>query len=257
MGICQALADNLAQRRPVRSTRHPAPSYVELSSSDSSDDFEDVNSTFDNSLLENPPRPPISPSSNQYLLQPTQPETDEVLNQVANSLQVLESINTAASDLPKFPSPSRGQVRQADSGRQSPQIPAIMVNYDVEDKEDGEDYYKRVGMIKLAWDPDVHYWFNSIEASLRQAQVFSQWTKREILQTLLPDEVREEVRYLLRLPRDKAGITPYKDIKDALIEIFAPKPEDSIDKALKLVLTSRPSLLGKQLIEVVCKCHLR
>ena len=99
-----------------------------------------------------------------------------------------------------------------------------MVNYDAEDKEDGEDYYKRVGMIKLAWDPDVEYWFNSIEASLRQAQVFRQWTKREILQTLLPDEVREEVRYLLRLPKDKAGATPYKDIKDALIEIFAPKP---------------------------------
>ena len=45
--------------------------------------------------------------------------------------------------------------------RTPPPVP-IMVNYDAEDREDGEDYYKRVGLIKLEWDSDVQYWFNSI-----------------------------------------------------------------------------------------------
>ena len=89
---------------------------------------------------------------------------------------------------------------------------------------------------------------------MRHATVHSQWTKREILQTLLPENVRDEVRYLLRLPEDKAGATPYKDIKSAVIELFGPKPQDAIDKALTRVLTTRPSALGKQLIDDICKC---
>ena len=134
-----------------------------------------------------------------------------------------------------------------------PQQP-IMTNYDVEDKDDGEDYYLRISMVKLAWDNDVNYWFNSIEASLRHAQVFKQWTKREIIQGLLPEHVRDEVKYLLRLNKDEAGELPYKDIKDAILEMYAPKPQDCIDKALSRVLTTRPSLLAKQLINDLCKC---
>ena len=71
---------------------------------------------------------------------------------------------------------------------------------------------------------------------------------------MLPDHVRDEVRYLLRLPQDQAGDLPYKDIKDAIIDIFQPKPEDSMDRALKRVLTTRPSMLAKQLIEDLCSC---
>ena len=132
--------------------------------------------------------------------------------------------------------------------------PATMVNYDSEDREDGADYYNRINMIKLAWDPDVLFWFNSIEASMRQAQVFKQWTKREVIQNLLPAHVRDEVRYLLRIPQDQAGDLPYKTLKDAIIEIFAPKQQDGLDRALKRVLTTRPSALGKQLIDDVCTC---
>ena len=214
MGGCfQVAAVTLAGRRPVRSTR-ASVNYAEPDSS-SSEDFEDVNSTFEKSYSDQP-NPPVSPSSPLYLLQPSQPETNEVLDKVVEDLRVLESINKAASELPRFPSIEDIAGQEEEDQPAIGQEPVIMVNYDMENKEDGEDYYKCVGLIKLAWDPDPNYWFNSIEASLRQAQVFSQWTKREILQTLLPDHVREEVRYLLRLPKDEAGDTPYKDIKDAI-----------------------------------------
>ena len=62
------------------------------------------------------------------------------------------------------------------------------------DYPDGEDYYKRTGMIKLKWDKDPTFWFNSIEASLKRATVNSQWTKREMLMHLLPEQVMEEVK---------------------------------------------------------------
>ena len=71
------------------------------------------------------------------------------------------------------------------------------VPYDKENKDDGEDYWKRTGSIKLEWDPDVQFWFNAIEAQLRQAQVFSQWSKREVLMPLLPKEIMEEVKQIL------------------------------------------------------------
>ena len=126
--------------------------------------------------------------------------------------------------------------------------------YDRENKDDGEDYYKRVGSIKLEWDGDVHFWFNSIEASLRRAQVFKQWTKREVLMELLPPNVLSHVKYLYRLDETEAGATPYYDIKQKLIKVFAPKPQDSMDKALSLVLKGLPSELGNELIEILCKC---
>ena len=133
-------------------------------------------------------------------------------------------------------------------------VQAKMVKYDEENKDDGEDYYKRTGNIKLPWDPDVKYWFNSFEAQMKQAQVFKQWTKREILQTHIPDHVRDEVRYLLRLDEDEAGTTPYLDIKKAIIKLFAPKAHEGLDKALGRVLTTRPSQLTKQIIEDICQC---
>ena len=32
-----------------------------------------------------------------------------------------------------------------------------------------------IGVIKLEWDPDVQFWFNSVEASMRRATVNKQW----------------------------------------------------------------------------------
>ena len=129
------------------------------------------------------------------------------------------------------------------------------VPYDKENKDDGEDYYKRTGNIKLEWDPDVQFWFNAIEAQMKQAQVFSQWTKREVLMPLLPKDILEEVRHLFRLSQEEAGTTPYYDIKQAIIKIFGKKPQDGIDKALTRTLTNRPSHLAKQIMDDICRCR--
>ena len=59
-----------------------------------------------------------------------------------------------------------------DDNQNTPPADPLPARYQSEDKADGEDYFKRVGLIKLEWDPDVHFWFNSIEAALKRAQVF-------------------------------------------------------------------------------------
>ena len=121
------------------------------------------------------------------------------------------------------------------------------------DDPDQEDYYKRLN-IKLKWDQDVNFWFNSIEASMKKAGVNSQWTKREELMQLLPEHVMAEVKYLFCLSQDEAGEFPYRDIKHDVIRIFGPKPQDSMDKALSRIMVGRPSQLAKQLIDDICKC---
>ena len=200
----------------------PTVNYVE----DSSEEYKSTcdSDSDSNSQLSPPPGTPLDESPDGL------GQLRETADQLNASLRIQEVADRLRSEMP-------------------PKVP-----YDLEDKEDGEDYYKRISNIKLQWDPDVEYWFNSIEASMRHATVHSQWTKREVLQSLLPDNVRDEVRYLLRLPEDKAGTTPYKDVKVAIIELFGPKPQDAIDKALTRVLTTRPSALGKQLIDDICKC---
>ena len=72
---------------------------------------------------------------------------------------------------------------------------------------------------------------------------------------LLPKHVINECRPLLRLNETEAGTLPYWDLKQEILKIYKPKPHDAIDKALSRTLTTRPSALGKQLIDDVCKCR--
>ena len=103
-----------------------------------------------------------------------------------------------------------------------PQRPANMAKYDEESKDDGKDYFNRIGNIKVAWDPDVHYWFNSVEASMKQAQVFKQWTKREVLQPLLPDHVRKKFVTSSGFRKMKLAIFPTKILKMPLSSFSLP-----------------------------------
>ena len=185
-----------------------------------------------------------------------------MLQDAANNLQAIEAIQNVTPNWKPFGAEEvvegfvtgEGAVKlSADPPANMPD-PPVVTPYDRENKADGADYYQRINSIKLKWDPDVKFWFNCIEASMKQALVFKQWTKHEVLQKLLPPKVMEEVRYLYRLDEDEAGALPYYDIKKAVIKLFAPKPEDSVDKALGRVLTVRPSHLAKQLMEDICKC---
>ena len=57
----------------------------------------------------------------------------------------------------------------------------------------------------------------------------------------------------LQLQKAEAGAHIYLDIKNELIRIYAPKPQDAYNKALSRTMAGLPSQLGYQIINDICR----
>ena len=82
--------------------------------------------------------------------------------------------------------------------------------------------------------------------------VRSQWLKRCILVKNLPAKVQMDVMSLLSIKKSAAPNNLYKQIKDEILRIHAPRKQDTYKKALTRVLTGLPSQLGQELINDIC-----
>ena len=87
--------------------------------------------------------------------------------------------------------------------------------------------------------------------------VKKQYTKFQILSEILPGKVQEEVKPLLRkseteFPNNDA----YKQLKTRVLQIFGPRPEEAMEKALGRVLTGKPSQLARLLVNDLCQDEL-
>ena len=122
--------------------------------------------------------------------------------------------------------------------------------FEDQDFDDDAEAWKKE--LKLKFDPhDVPYWFNSVESTLKKYGINKQWSRKDAIVPLLPDEVVEECKPILRLPEAEAGRV-YKALKQEIIQLYGPKEEDAFKKAMALRLTTTPSALGKKLIHVIC-----
>ena len=131
---------------------------------------------------------------------------------------------------------------------------AAMEAFEVENGIDSEKALDKLGNVKCPFEKDdIEYWFSELEGQLEVIGVKSQWVKRIALQQLLPVEIRAEVKSLLKLSKPNAGNDIYLKIKTELIELFGQKPEDAYLRAKNRVMTGKPSQLGKQLMEDICK----
>ena len=90
-----------------------------------------------------------------------------------------------------------------------------------------------------------------------------QWDKKNAVAEMLPVDVTEEMKPILRLTEDEAGDHVYKDLKAEILQLYGPREEDAFKKAMALKMTGKPSAFGKQLIHIVCpgskpfdNCHL-
>ena len=107
--------------------------------------------------------------------------------------------------------------------------------------------------LKVKFDPsDVKYSFNIIESQLRKFGINSQWEKKDALVTVLPAEIIEEVKPILRLDETEQGPHIYKDLKAEIVQLYGPKPEEAFKKAMALKMTGKPSAFGKQLLHIIC-----
>ena len=116
--------------------------------------------------------------------------------------------------------------------------------------DDAEAWKKE---IKLKFNnQDVKYWFNSVESSMKKYGINTQWSKKDAIVHLLPDEIVEECMPILRLTQDEAGEYVYRDLKNEIIKLYGPKEEDAYLEALNYTLTGKPSALGKKILHKIC-----
>ena len=116
--------------------------------------------------------------------------------------------------------------------------------------DDAEAWKKE---LKLKFDKnDVKYWFNSVESQLKKHGINNQWSKKDAILPLLPDDVIEECKPILRLTEDEQGPHIYYDLKTEILSQYGPRDEDAFKKAIALKMTAKPSAFGKQLIHIIC-----
>ena len=119
------------------------------------------------------------------------------------------------------------------------------------DFNNDEDSWKKE--IKIKYDPhDVEYWFNSVEAQMKKFGINRQWDKKDSILPLLPSEVIEECKPLLRLSEADAGNQIYKNLKVEILSLYGQRDEDAFKKAIALKMTGKPSGFGKKLIHIIC-----
>ena len=64
--------------------------------------------------------------------------------------------------------------------------------------EDDADAWKKE--LKLQFQQhDVEYWFNSVESTLKKFGINKQWSKKDAIVPLLPEDIVEECKPILRL----------------------------------------------------------
>ena len=131
--------------------------------------------------------------------------------------------------------------------------PAIMAPYDQENGTDGEGATKAVFNIKQDCDPKkIKMWFQILENKMQFAQIKAQWTKLQVLTTVLPSHLLTHIEAFAAVPQASAGSTCYYDAKLRLIDIYGEKPHESFEKAIGQVLVTTPSELARRIIYLIC-----
>ena len=86
------------------------------------------------------------------------------------------------------------------------------------DFDNDEDSWKKEVKVKFDQN-DVPYWFNSVEAQMKKYGINRQWDKKNSIALLLPDDILEEVKPILRLTEAEAGPHIYKDLREEIVSL--------------------------------------
>ena len=127
-------------------------------------------------------------------------------------------------------------------------------NMAFEDEDIAEAGTKPKLDIKLEFDKrEVPLWLATLEDLMQCKDISAQKSKKVVLVSNLPPEVRLTCKQLLLKP--DPGPTPYKDLKTLILKVYGPKETEALDKAEALRLTDLPSQLGQELIQTVHFCE--
>ena len=233
--LAEYSAYKLAERRPYRECRKKtAPSYKDISS-DSDDDYHEVDSSFNQSL-----EPECIEEEKRLIkIKPVARRLAEVTQELAGCKLDGSAIVFEDSDLEEVVEEGVivGEPNEPDLN-----MPDDAVDFEDENAQDGDKAleYSRTLVMPFSKD-DIAFWFTQIENEMLTCTIKSQWMKRVVLVKNLPPEVQADVKALLRLKKTEAPTDIYKQVKMELLRLHAPKCEDNFKKALGRVLTGLPS----------------
>ena len=126
-----------------------------------------------------------------------------------------------------------------------------IMTFETENGTDEAGAHSKLSSVKVAYDPkDVEFFFINLESAMAYSGIKSQQTKRFCLLGILPNEVKTQFKGVIKATA--TGQQGYKKVKDAVLEVFGPKPGDDFAKAAKLILTDKPSMLANEIISLVC-----
>ena len=246
------------------------PPINQVSSGDEGENYESPEEDDPNALV-SPRRPRQSPSASpRALLRPYPPPVEEVLQEVGQQLRnlpnrqqradnrnaVRRAAEAAEAAAARAAGPGGEEVEEGNNrdGTMPNDPPPPVVEYDTANTRDGDKAQELARSIKVEFEPnDVKFWFAQLEGELLMASVGSQWLKKTVLQRNLPNKQKEDLKSYLTLTQTEAGNTIYRDIKQELIRLYAPKPCDSYRKALTRTMVGLPSQLGCQIVDDICK----
>ena len=201
----------------------------------------------DLNLLVSPRRPPQSPSvSPRALLVPDPPAVAEVLEVAGRQLRNL---------------PVRQQRLERDAAAAAAMPDDAIVAFEAEDGADEAGALREAcrNVEKLEWDDnDVAFFFSKAEIKMSAVGVKKQYTKFQVLSTVLPKKVEDQLKpMLVKTETDFPLKDAYKQLKSEILRIFGPKPERAVERALSRVLVDTPSHLARDLVNDICKTQLK
>ena len=230
--------------------------FLPINLVESSDDSYDspAGGEVDENPLVSPHRPHQSPTASpRALLIPDPPPIDEVL----------EGVNRQLRNLPDRDRRRQEREQQAAAAAAAqpvmPNVPEI-VNFEDENGEDVAQAMQEAcrNLQRFAWDSsDLKFTFQKMEIKMSAVGVKKQYTKFQILSTIIPKVVEDEVKGLIcKQESEFPNRNAYKLLKSEIFRIFGPRPEAAIERALTRVLVGKPSQLARALVADICKSEL-
>ena len=136
----------------------------------------------------------------------------------------------------------------------------VVVNFEDEDGENDQNAMQEAcrNLQRLEFEEnDLDFWFNQVEIKMSAVGVKKNYTKFQVLTTIIPKKVINQCKPLLRKQAsDFPNKDAYKQLKATILRIFGPRPEARMERALSRTLTGRPSDLARDLVNDICLSDL-
>ena len=135
-------------------------------------------------------------------------------------------------------------------------------NYDAQhaDDEAANAMEKAVNMLKnFQWNQeDIKFYFSQVEIKMKSAGVKSNFTKLQVLSTILPPKAINAIKTILKKQESEfANKDAYLQAKNKLLRVFGACENADFERAMARVMTDKPSQLAEELINDLCDRELK